>query len=185
MIRGRSSFGRWVAGDRSARFAAGGLLVALVALGPSAQAGEEPAWTFIDVTAGSGIAHAYRYDPDLKPIEPRWICGGAAVADVEGDGDLDLYFVGGELGVDRFFLNAGDGTFTEASARAGLAASGILSCGPVFVDLDGDGADDLVVPSIHGAPQQVGQPAVERPEALPRVYRNQGDGTFVDVSATC
>ncbi len=141
------------------------------------------AWGFNEVTAPAGLAQLHRYDPLKKPIEPRWISAGAAVGDVDGDGDLDLFIVGGEWGQDVFYRNRGDGTFEDASVASGLNARGRLGSGPIFVDLDGDRDLDLLSFSVSGSPEVPSDPPVAIPEALTKVYRNRGDGTFDDISA--
>ena len=166
--------------DPRARYrpAASAPLVTLL-LGALAQVGAaEPGWHFSDVTAGSGITTAYRIDALKKPIEPRWICAGAAAADMDGDGFVDLYLAGGEQGSDVVLRNRGDGTFEDVTGNSGVELSGRLACGPVFADIDADGKPDLVVPSVHGAPEQVGQPVVDIPAAYTRVFLNLGNHRF-------
>lgn len=146
-----------------------------------AHAGEP--WGFSEVTMSAGLAQVHHYDPLKKPIEPRWISAGAAVGDVDADGDLDIFLVGGEWGHDSLFRNLGDGTFEEVSGAAGLDARGRLGSGPIFVDLDGDRDLDLLSFSVSGSPEIPTDPPVAIAEALTKVYRNRGDGTFEDVSA--
>ena len=69
---------------------------------------------------------------------------------------------------DHLFRNEGDGTFTDTSARAGVAdASGLYGFGVAFFDFDDDGRLDLFVAN----------------DSTPNyLYRNRGDGTFQDVS---
>jgi len=104
-------------------------------------------------------------------LEPH--SGGCAVMDANDDGRPDLYAVdGGPLPgyeADRqrgnkLYLNRGDGTFEDATGRAGVAGTG-YGLGAFPADYDGDGDDDLLV-------TQFG------PDAL---YRNRGDGTFEEV----
>lgn len=135
-------------------------------------------WQFRDVSAESNVSTHYRIDHLKKPIEPRWICAGAAAADIDGDGFTDLYLAGGELGADVLMRNRGDGTFEDVTEGSGIGLSGRLACGPVFADINGDGRPDLVVPSVHGSPEHVGQPAVDIPAAYTRVFLNQGLGRF-------
>jgi hypothetical protein len=117
---------------------------------------------------------------------------GAAAADYDNDGHVDL-FVGG---VRRNFLyrNRGDGTFEDVTARAGIR-SGRWSEGAVWLDYDNDGRLDLfVVNYLAWTPEfdlYCGDPAAKvRAYCHPRffdglanqLYRNRGDGTFEDVS---
>jgi hypothetical protein len=69
---------------------------------------------------------------------------------------------------DHLFHNNGDGTFTDVSAKAGVAdKSGYYGLSSVFVDVDGDGKPDLLVAN----------------DSTPNyLYLNKGDGTFEDVS---
>ena len=72
---------------------------------------------------------------------------------------------------DHLFHNNGDGTFTDVSAKAGVADSRITIMGltPVFVDVNNDGKVDL---------------AVANDSTLSYLYLNRGDGTFEDASLT-
>jgi hypothetical protein len=67
---------------------------------------------------------------------------GAASADVDGDGDLDLFVPAEEA--NHLYLNRGDGTFEDAAARLGVAAPP-GGTGAVFFDFDNDGDKDLFV----------------------------------------
>ncbi|MHC4910575.1 MAG: FG-GAP-like repeat-containing protein [Planctomycetota bacterium] len=109
-------------------------------------------------------------------------CGnGAAVADYDGDGDLDIYvtsfgFAGGEpqVGANRLYRNNGS-SFSEVAFAAGVnVASDIIASGygGAWGDYDLDGDLDLAVAS--WGHQTDGN----------RVYRNDGDGTFTDVTTT-
>jgi hypothetical protein len=120
---------------------------------------------------GRGVFDDRAFDAGL--CETDWPTQTAAWADVENDGDLDL-FVGGEAGpppqgVDapcRLFRNNGDGTFTDLAVRAGVTNHGFTK-GVVAADFDGDRLPDFYVSNL-------GQPN--------RLYRNRGDWTFEDVA---
>jgi hypothetical protein len=88
-------------------------------------------WRFADVTAAAGVAC-----PDQAST-------GAAFADVDGDGDLDLLVNGLGRGV-RLFLNDGQGHFREMTAEAGLGGR-MGSMSLALADVDGDGDLDLYV----------------------------------------
>jgi hypothetical protein len=138
--------------------------------------------TFTDVTEKAGLAQ-----------KPTTHSQTAVFFDYDGDGFLDL-FVTNTAGwtlneYDRrshyfagptdfwemarspkehnvLYHNNGDGTFTDVTAKAGLAGQGWGGDVAVF-DYDGDGHIDILVTSMFGASQ---------------LYRNNGDGTFSDVT---
>ena len=113
---------------------------------------------------------------------------GVAIGDVDNDGDLDVYVT--NYGRDAFYLNQGDGTFVDRTAAAGFRDS-LWSSAAAFVDYDQDGDLDLVV--VHfatfDATRKCGGADIDYcgPHlfaGLPdQLFRNNGDGTFTDVSA--
>ncbi len=86
--------------------------------------------TFHDATAASGLDSSGAWGQ------------GLAVADIDGDRDLDLYVT--NYGRNTLYLNRGDGTFVEAAAEAGID-SPWWSTGAAFFDYDRDGDLDLYV----------------------------------------
>jgi hypothetical protein len=90
---------------------------------------------------------------------------GAAFADLDTDGDLDL-FVSNYVGPNALYLNDGTGNFSAAADSAGLADMG-WGKGPTFGDLDNDGDLDLYEGDCKVANQ---------------LYRNNGDGTFTNIA---
>jgi enediyne biosynthesis protein E4 len=142
--------------------------------------------TFSDVTARAGVG------------DPRW-SAGAAFADYDGDGWLDLFVANyvdvrldalpafgkgkfcefhgipvqcGPRGLsgsgDSLYRNRGDSTFEDVSTRAQVAdPGGRFGMGVAWSDFDGDGRPDLYVANDTG------------PNFL---YKNNGNGTFVDVA---
>ena len=121
---------------------------------------QRPDGSFVDRTLEAGIEVA----------APSMV---AAFADVDLDGDLDL-FLGYESrgrGSDedypcRLFLNRGDATFEDVTGRAGVSNDRVCK-GAAFGDFDGDRLPDLYVSNL-GAPN--------------RLYRNEGGARFVDVA---
>lgn len=106
---------------------------------------------------------------------------GVAVADYDVDGDLDVYIVAtaqydeaDENTWNRLFQNQGDGTFTDVARQAGVLSTlqhqenGSMGnkFGAAWGDYDNDGAPDLFLTNLG-------------PDEL---YRNNGDGTFTDVT---
>lgn len=125
-------------------------------------------WRFEDVTVRSGIGRA-------APDDVRVWKQGASFADVNNDGWIDLYVC--RMGApNQLFINQGDGTFVEEAARRGLAVDD-ASCIGAFSDFDRDGWLDVYVQTnlLDARRQPLG-----RPDYL---FRNNGDGTFTDVTA--
>lgn len=118
---------------------------------------------------------------------------GVAVGDYDNDGDLDLYL--NNYGPNVLYRNDGDGTFTDVTNEAGVADGDYVGAGACFLDVDKDGDLDLYVSRyvdftyenhhicrFNGHPGYVGPLNYDpTPDAL---YRNNGDGTFADVSVT-
>jgi hypothetical protein len=113
------------------------------------------------------------------------------VGDYDNDGDTDIYV--NNFGPNVLYRNNGDGTFDNVSERAGVACGNRVGAGASFLDADGDGRLDLYVSNyvdiqmenhvrrtINGYPCYPG-PLCYEPQA-DVLYRNNGDGTFTDVS---
>lgn len=113
--------------------------------------------TFQDVSASSGIAG--------RPGTAL----GAAAADYDGDGDVDLYVANDQM-VNFLWLNHGDGRFEEGAALAGVAvnAAGLpeASMGVAAQDYDDDGDPDLFLTHLNGETNTL--------------YVNDGGGVFAD-----
>ncbi len=136
---------------------------------------------FTDVTASSGI-------------EAAGYGLGVAAGDVNNDGWTDLFLT--NYGPDALYLNRGDGTFTEAAAERGIGPTAGFGVSAAFVDYDRDGWLDLYVG--HNVDYtlesgiECGTLADARDYCPPEtyggtpdhLYRNTGDGRFVDVSET-
>jgi hypothetical protein len=133
---------------------------------------EPPALQFTNVTASSGIAFVHGV---VTPTgsKAEMFGGGVAAGDYDGDGDVDLYVVRGDIGPNLLYRNDGGNRFTDVAAAAGVdhaapGGGGFLHSGPAFADIDGDGDLDLFVGGMEGDPCVL--------------YRNDGDGTFTDVT---
>jgi hypothetical protein len=93
---------------------------------------------------------------------------GLAIADVDGDGDDDLFFCN-QLGSNALYRNDGGRRFTDVTARAGVGlAQGLVKVAAAFADVDGDGDPDLYVTTTRGGNV---------------FFRNRGDGTFEEATA--
>ncbi|HVS66296.1 MAG TPA: CRTAC1 family protein [Thermoanaerobaculia bacterium] len=115
----------------------------------------------------------------------RGLYGGLNLihGDVDNDGDLDVFVLRGawfyEAGrhPNSLLLNDGRGRFTDVTFDAGLAEPAYPTQTASFADYDNDGDLDLFVGNEHGSP--TGEPSFEAPSQL---FRNEGDGSFTDVS---
>jgi hypothetical protein len=107
---------------------------------------------------------------------------GVAWGDVDGDGYPDLYV--SNVGPNRLYHNNRDGTFTDVAAAAGVIEPAGRSFATWFFDYDNDGRLDLFVAD-YGAPLDdvVGVYFGKKTATgHPRLYHNEGNGTFRDVS---
>ncbi len=133
---------------------------------------------FKDITEKAGLA-----------IPGIWSTG-VSMADINGDGLLDIYVCkSGPLGGDRryneLFINNGDLTFTEMAKEYGIADEG-LSQHAVFFDFDKDGDLDMYLlnnsaRSVGINDLRTGQRDVRDPFGGNKLYRND-NGKFVDIS---
>jgi enediyne biosynthesis protein E4 len=135
-------------------------------------------WKFTDVTEQAGVGDTgYGL--------------GVCTGDYDNDGDLDIYV--NNFGPNVLYRNNGDGTFTDVTRQAGVGAGDQVGAGACFLDMDGDGDLDLFVANYvafnfqnHQISHMSGFPAYVGPLHYPPtanvLYRNNGDGTFTDVS---
>jgi hypothetical protein len=143
---------------------------------------QNPDGAFADVTERAG----------LTGREQNYYGMGVAVADYDNDGFDDIYVT--NYGGNTLYRNKGDGTFSDVTKAAGVAA-GQWSASAGFLDFDNDGKLDLFVTRYvdwsfrtnkHCGESKPGYRAYCHPdnfEGLANVlYRNNGDGTFTDVS---
>ena len=133
--------------------------------------------TFRDVTDKAGVAG-------------NTFGMGAAAGDFDSDGWQDLYVT--SYGRNILYRNNGDGTFRDVTDRAGVASPGWSTCATWF-DFDRDGKLDLFVSSfvLYNKEMSCGNnrlgrkfyciPRIFKPQPS-RLYRNNGDGTFADMS---
>lgn len=137
--------------------------------------------TFTDVTEKAGVSGTGHYGQ------------GVAVGDFDNDGYPDLFVTG--YGRAILYHNNGNGTFTDVTAKAGVADEGKWSTSAAWVDFDKDGWLDLVVTNYLEWTPQNNEWCGERAPGYrsycspnnyhgqkTKLYRNNHDGTFTDVS---
>jgi len=135
--------------------------------------------TFTDVTHKAGL------DVEMFGM-------GVAVGDYDNDGFDDLFVTA--FGQSHLFHNNGNGTFTDVTVKAGLSGVSEFSTSAAFVDYDRDGKLDLVVGNyvqwsidgdlyctLDGKSKSYCTPESYKGTAV-RLWHNQGDGTFADVT---
>jgi hypothetical protein len=135
-------------------------------------------WRFSEVTEPSGLGDS-------------GFGLGVAIADYDNDGDPDVFV--NRFGPKALYRNNGDGTFTEVTLAARLSDGSRVGAGASFFDMEGDGDLDLYVanyikfsyetfkPTMFRGRRVYPGPMVFRAEA-DQLFRNEGNGTFADVS---
>jgi enediyne biosynthesis protein E4 len=133
---------------------------------------------FRDVTESSGLGF-------------RGFCHGIIAGDIDNDGDPDVFLC--NYGANALFLNNGDGTFRDVSHRAGIDRPN-WSSGGAMLDYDNDGDLDIYVANYGDwiYPRDAHRCGNERIPLFCSpcdirttkhiLYRNDGDGTFTDVT---
>ncbi len=138
-------------------------------------------WKFTDITTQAGVG------------DTGWGCG-VAIADIENDGDLDIYVA--NLGANVLYLNQGDGTFKKAENSGTESLSNSSSAS--FGDFNRDGFVDLYVANyvpfkldpeksrLSGKCEYKGRKIFCGPGGYPgqadQLFLNRGEGKFEDVS---
>jgi len=92
---------------------------------------------------------------------------GMAIADVDGDGRLDIYFTS-QVGGNQLWRNLGRGKFENITAAAGVGVPRKISVTASFADIDNDGDEDLFVTTVRGGNL---------------LFENDGKGHFRDITA--
>ena len=93
-----------------------------------------------------------RYPHEIESLSDKQLyAAGVAAADIDDDGDVDLYVVGGNTEPNALYLNNGNGTFVNVAEEYGVDLLHWGS-GPAFGDIDGDGDLDLFVAAMSHDP---------------------------------
>ena len=132
-------------------------------------------FTDVGVTAGAAFNEDGREQAGM----------GSTIGDFNGDGRLDIFKTNFSDDTSTLYKNNGNGTFDDVTTPAGLGLyTKYLGWGTMFFDFDNDGWPDLLLVNGHVYPevdkQHLGS-SYQEPRIL---YRNNGNGTFSDVSAT-
>ena len=120
---------------------------------------------FTDVTDITGIRFTHTNGATGEFHLPETLGAGGAFLDYDNDGYLDLYLVNSGA-PSALFRNKGDGTFTDVTAPAKVNNQGSYGHGVACGDINNDGYVDIYVTNFGAN----------------RLYHNNGDGTFTDVT---
>jgi hypothetical protein len=119
---------------------------------------------------------------------------GAVVGDYDNDGQADIYVT--NVGANVLYRNLGNGTFEDVSTKAGVNHPG-WGTSASFLDFDQDNDLDLIVANYirwsieeeticysRGGKQDYCSPLSYKTPAMDVLYRNNGDGTFTDITSS-
>jgi hypothetical protein len=146
------------------------LLMPALLSGQAGKPGPDSPAQFVDVTTSAKIEFVHKSGASREKYMVETFGSGVAWIDYDNDGFPDLYFVNGAPGsANALYRNNRDGTFTDVTGRAGVAAAGTRAykTGVAVGDYDNNGYLDLFVTAFG-------------PDFL---FRNNGNGTFTDVTA--
>jgi len=130
---------------------------------------------FRDVTRASGISFVHNNGAFGKKYLPETLGPGCAFLDYDNDGYPDILIVNGEdwpghalhgKTTLKLYHNNGNVTFTDVTAKSGLAATAMYGMGVAIGDYDNDGYDDVFITALGQS----------------HLFHNNGNGTFSDVT---
>ncbi len=134
-------------------------------------------------TSISGFNKFYRNDGNMTFTDVTFTCGlfsgnkrsyGASFGDIDNDGDLDVFISNRDDITESqysYLYRNDNGTFVDITAVAGLSLESQLSFCSVFFDYNNDGYQDIYI-------------ANDKSSNINRLYKNNADGTFTDVSVS-
>lgn len=131
--------------------------------------------TFVERGVEAGVA--YNVDGRLQAGM------GVAVADLDGNGFLDIAKTNFSGDLPSLYLNEDGRFFRDAAREAGLGAHQLLGWGVAFLDADEDGRPELIMANGHVYPEIDRSKLGERYRQLTLIYRNLGNGKFADITA--
>src|SRR5882672_10141010 len=128
---------------------------------------------FRDITAQAGLRFTHNNAAFGKKYLPETMGPGCAFIDYDGDGYPDILLMNGEdwpghqraASTLKLYHNNHDGTFTDVTAKAGLAVS-LFGLGVAVGDYDNDGHEDIFISALGQS----------------HLFHNNGNGTFTDVT---
>src|ERR1051326_8261297 len=128
---------------------------------------------FRDITAQAGIRFTHNNGAFGKKYLPETMGPGCAFIDYDNDGYPDILLINGQdwpgharaSSTPKLYHNNRDGTFADATRKAGLAIS-IFGLGAAIGDYDNDGYDDIFISALGQS----------------HLFHNNGNGTFTDVT---
>ncbi|HXZ79088.1 MAG TPA: CRTAC1 family protein [Terriglobales bacterium] len=152
----------------------GFLLCASLAWAQKPGANSAPPIRFTDITQSAGIRFVHNNGAFGKKYLPETLGPGCAFIDYDNDGNPDILLINGEDwpghphvpgSTMKLYHNNGNGTFTDVTAKAGLAVP-IYGMGVAVGDYDNDGYDDIFVTALGQS----------------HLFHNNRNGTFTDVT---
>jgi hypothetical protein len=131
--------------------------------------------TFVERGVEAGVA--YNVDGRLQSGM------GVAVADLDGNGFLDIAKTNFSGDLPSLYLNEDGRFYQDMAQEAGLGAHQLLGWGVAFLDVDEDGRPDLIMANGHVYPEIDRSKLGERYSQLTLLYRNLGDARFGDITS--